>query len=153
MANISLRAKLISITPADLVSQLLTLTQAGQVGLQDCEQAIDVRRRVPADVRRDNHVLCLPQRVTVRQWLGVCDVQSSATDQPFVQRIDQVIRVNDRPPRDIGDERPLGLQDLELGRREEMVRLVCQRHGDDEEIESRGQELVDLLFGLTREPL
>lgn len=121
--------------------------------LQDGEHALVVRRRRAADVRRDDDVLGAPQRVAVGQRLRVRHVEGGAADQARVQGLDQVRRVDDGPARDVGDEGLLGGEDLELGGREQVRRLVGQREGDDEEVEPRGEEGVELFLGVAREPL
>ncbi|KAH8898368.1 alpha-L-fucosidase [Thozetella sp. PMI_491] len=75
------------------------------------------------------------RRMAVRERLRVCDVQSSAAQQPLVEGFDEVPAVHDGPAADVAEKRLLLGQNLELGGREQLLRLGGQREGDDQQVE------------------
>lgn len=142
----------VTLFPVNLVSELLALAQPLQVKLHDRPDALKVTLRGGADMRSDYDVLGAPQGVAIGEGFRVRDVQRSTADEPLVEGLDQVPRVDDGPAGDVGDEGLPSREHLELGRGYEPRRLVRQRHRDDEQVQAGAEELVQLLLGLAEEP-
>lgn len=142
----------VTLFPINLVSELLALAQPPQIKLHDRPDALKVTLRGGADMRSDDDVLSAPQGVAVGEGFRVRDVQRSTADEPLVEGLDQVPRVDNGAAGNIGDKSPPPREHLELGRGDEPRRLVRQRHRDDEQVEAGAEELVQLLLGLAKEP-
>lgn len=143
----------IALLPVHFVGQFLTLTQPLQVQLDDAPDSIEITSRGSTDVWGHNDILGAPQWVSVWQGLRVGDVQRGTTDELLVQRLYQVVGVDDGPAGDVGDKGLLLGEHLELGCRDEAGRLGRQRHRDDEEVEAGAEERVQLLGAVAEEPL
>ena len=80
-------------------------------------------------MRRDQHVLQLPQRVAVRQRLRIRDVERGAPDRARAQRLDERVRVDHRAARDVDQPRVLAHR-LQLAGADEVARAAGGRGGD-----------------------
>jgi len=72
-------------------------------------------------VRREQQVGATPQRVAIRQRLGICDVESGA-NVAGIERLNQCICVHNRTACGIDQKRALPHQ-RELARADQMVRF------------------------------
>lgn len=95
-------------------------------------------------MRRNKQILRLPQRMPIRKRLRISDINRRAPNHALLQRPHQLLGLNDAAPRNIRDKRPLLPQNLKLRAAEQALGLVGQRRGDDEQVEPRGEEVVDV---------
>src|SRR6188768_327222 len=84
--------------------------------------------RLTGDVRRQDHILHSPERVTRREWLRRHDVQPGSSQAARLECPDQRIRIDQLPACDV-HEVHTGLHQSELPIAEEPERLLGQGGG------------------------
>ena len=103
-----------------------------------------VGRRV-GDVRGDQRPRRRPQRVAVRQRLGVGDVERRAADDPRSRAPDERVGVDQRAARDVDDPR-VRLHLRQLVRADQVARLVGRGRADHEVV-GRAPDLAEASTG------
>ena len=89
--------------------------------------------RSGSDVRRDDHVLHLPEGMVRGQRFDFEDIQAGAGDVTFLQCDGQILQIDDRAATDV-DQVAGVLHLLELGCTEQFFGLRCMRCCDDDEV-------------------
>lgn len=141
----------------DNIDKFLPLFLPCQIDLQHLKRPIHVRRPQPTDMRRDDHIRRVPQRIVVRQRFGVRNIQRRASQpailRSLLQRLYQIRLLQDLAPTDVRNERISRLaQNLKLLFAQEMRRLLRQRHADEQMVDILSQELVQLRLLQPAEP-
>ena len=146
----------IPLLPIDDIDHLLPPFPPIQVHLQDLKRAIHVRFPKSADMRRDDAVRRVPERVVLGQGFRIGDVErrasESATAVAAVERVvvlvgfqggDEVRLDDDLTAGDVGDEGVLILaEDGEFLRADEVGRFFRQGHADEQVVEVLGEEVA-----------
>jgi hypothetical protein len=109
--------------PIHLINQLLPAPISPNILPEHLKRALRIRITAPTDMRRDEAIRRIPQRVVSRQGLRVRDVECGAGYEAFFQCGDErglVYYLAARNVGNVGAARVGGVQELELGRREEV---------------------------------
>jgi hypothetical protein len=109
--------------PIHLVNQLLAAPLPPNVLLEHLKRALRVRITAPTNMRRDEAIRRIPQRVVSRQGLRVRDIESGAGYEAFFQCGDErglIYYLAARNVGNVGAARVGSVEELEFGRREEV---------------------------------
>jgi len=112
------------------------LLVAAQIVHQQRQHLLRVDVAHPADARRNNDILHVPERAVVRQRLLLEYVEARAAEMARLQRRDQRLLVHHRPAREI-DQNAARLHRAEHARIDQMRRARRQRHQQNHEIGER----------------
>lgn len=109
--------------------------------------------RPPADMWRDEDVWGLPQRVTFRQGLRLCDIQGGSAEQSSFKSLDQGGRVDKGASRDVDEEWLLLAEDLELLCADAVSGLGAHGKTEEDNVQVLAKKVVDGFGAGAREPL
>lgn len=107
---------------------------------------------MPADMRRDEDIRSLPQRVALGQRLRVRDIQSGTTHEACLQRLNESGRVDNGAPRDVDEEGLLLAEDLELLGADAPLGLGAHGQAEQHDVQVLAEEVVDGLGAGAGEP-
>ena len=90
--------------PIDEVKHPITLLAPLEIRHQNIKSPLTILGTQPTDVRRDDDVLCIPQRVVFGEGFRVRDVEGGATQLAVVEGGDEGGLIEDLAAGDIDDE-------------------------------------------------
>ena len=129
----------------DQADQLLASGEAPQVVLeQGQQQAVRLADDGVGDVRSDEAVVEIPERVALGEWLRVGDIEPGGAEFAGAQRADEVVGDDVGPPGDIDEVTPRPHGD-HLPAADDAAGLGGQREGHHDEV--RGVERVEQPIG------
>jgi len=129
-----------SIAPLSVnqVKHLLSMFPPLQIRKQHIKRPLAVLCAQPTNMRRDNDIFGIPQRIVLRQRLRIHDVERGTAQLAIVQRLDQSGLVDDLAARDVDHEGAAAGENVELGSAEQVRRRGRQGQGYDQHVEVLG---------------
>lgn len=132
--------------PVNQVKHLLSTFPPLQIRKQHIKRPLAVLCAQPTNMRRDDDILGIPQRIVLRQRLRIHDVERGTAQLAVVQRLDQSGLVDDLAARDVDHEGAAAGENVEFGSAEQVRRRGRQGQGYDQHVEVLGQERVQVGF-------
>ena len=129
----------------DYVVKRFAINIAAQLASRGAQGAGSKLRARSGNVGREQQVGAAPQRMPFRQRLGIGDVESGA-DAPGMKRINQCIRVHNRPARGIHQQSALPHKG-KLARADEPARLRCGRKDQNHDF-SLWKQAIQFAYGM-----
>lgn len=137
----------------DQVEKRLPLIPPVQILEDDVCYTLSQARRLPADMRRDEDIRSLPQRVALGQRLRVGDIQSGTAHEARLESLDESGRVDDGTARHVDEEGLLLAEDLELLGADAPLGLGAHGQAEQDDVQVLAEEVVDGLGAGAGEPL
>lgn len=136
----------------DSVEKRLPFIPPLQILQDDVCYTLSQARRLPTDVRRDEDVRSLPQRVPLGQRLRVRDIQSGTAHEARLESLDESRSVDNGAPRDVDEEGLLLAEDLELLGADAAFCLGAHGQAEQHDVQVLAEEVVDGLGAGAGEP-
>src|SRR5580698_7219032 len=120
----------ITLLLVDHVDQRSSIHEPLDILLESTDHSLIIAIRPTCDVRCNHHVIELPQRVSLWQWLRIGDIHPGAREALTVERLHQAAHVVDTTAAH-GNEIRLRLHQLELAGAHHLMAFLGMRRRDE----------------------